>query len=848
MDSVTHNERPTQTLYLLVETGLILGLAYFTFIGGAFAGIYLYGPRPISQTIIGVVIGGWLLLKFLRRQSWPDTPLDRPLLAALGAVVISSLFSVYPRLSLDSALVIFTYAVVFWFLYEQIQVDWFADLFLKCLLIVAGIVCLIAITELLRWYFGLPDSPGWPSLGLGIWPPTPPRIGGLSLGSPNHLSGYLVLLTPLALARGLPARRRAERLSLWFLGLVMLGLIAVSRSRGGLLGALGGLTALAIGSWPHLGRHWPKLRPTRRRVIALISLLIVGFAGFIVVLAAWSRVETARVRLDMWRSALQMAAQLPLFGVGSGSFGLEYLRYRDAIQFSEVFSQAHNIYLHTLATLGVVGVLASGWLVYTLVTAAWRLWRAGEDRGWGWIRLGAMAGLVGFACHGLVDAFFLEFPSVFLVIIILTTFALRPTSTHLASVRVYRWWLKPTVASLLCAAGIAAAIWSDTGFAAFDRAVSASHQGDWDATVEAIETAVQRDPSYNYYKLQLGLAYAQLAVGEPAYLAQAIAAYRAGGIDGDRYALNHANLAWLLWEAGERDAAMGEMRRAVELEPVNLNYHLNLGLMLEEMDQFEAAHLEYAQVISRAPRLLDLSFWNEGQPAARSRARLVETALVLLQTSPINDVSPLTPGQAAYYLGDWEEALAWLETSLRSSPDDPDLWLDLGRVRLALDDPAGALDAARQSLALGAPINLAFELSAEAHLALGDLDAAAADIQVVCFLSSGYTTYMLLGQLAEAQGDFDGADASYEAALGAAASGKAVNYGPWVWARPPLSTDTVPFLQRPVLAESLIEAYLRLGDVYAGQGKVSEAREAYQAVLAIYPNHAEARARLEALR
>jgi len=458
-----------------------------------------------------------------------------------------------------------------------------------------------------------------------------------------------------------------------------------------------------------------------------------------------------------------------------------------------------------------------------------------------------MAGLVGFATHGLVDALFLEFPSVFLIVIMLAVFALRPVAPRPTLARSDRWWLKPVLASALFVAGIGAAIWSDTGFVAFDRAVSASHRGDWAATVEALRTAVDRDPDYDYYRLQLGLAYGQLAADDHAFLPDAIAAYRSGGIDRDYYALNHANLAWLLWEAGEQDEAINEMSRAVQLEQVNYIYHLNLGFMLEQVGQPEAAHLEYAQAVVRAPRLLELSFWDEGRPAVRSRGRLVETVLALAGTSQGGVSSSLTPGQAAYYLGDWEKARGWLEASLRSSPDDPELWMDLGRVWLAQGDPARALDAAQRSVALGAPLHTAFEISAETYLALGDLEAAAADLRVVYFLSPGHRTYMLLGQLAEAQGDFERAADFYEAAIGTASSVRAVNYGPWVWARPPLSVDTVPFIRQPALAESLVEAYLRLGDLRARQGRGSEARDAYEAVLGIDPDRAEAQSRLKAL-
>jgi tetratricopeptide (TPR) repeat protein len=106
---------------------------------------------------------------------------------------------------------------------------------------------------------------------------------------------------------------------------------------------------------------------------------------------------------------------------------------------------------------------------------------------------------------------------------------------------------------------------------------------------------------------------------------------------------------------------------------------------------------------------------------------------------------------------------------------------------------------------------------------------------------------MLNGQLAEARGDHEAAAAAYQAAIGSALLARAVNYGPWVWWRPPLAGDTLPFMQQPALAESLVKAYLALGELYARQGMPSEARAAYEAVLALNPNQLEARMGLEAL-
>ncbi|MGD1996483.1 MAG: O-antigen ligase family protein, partial [Anaerolineae bacterium] len=416
---MTRTRRPGLAMYLLMEAGLIVSLAYLTLIGGGFAGVYFYAPRLLSQVILGIVGGGWLASKFVRKEPWPTTPIDRPLLAALGVVTLSTLFSSHPRLSLENAPLIFAYAFAFWLLYEKIQAPWFADLLLKCAFAVVGITCLVASTEFISWYLGLPDGPSWPSLGLGLWPTQVPRIGMESLGSPNHLSAYLAPLIPLVVARGAASSRRIERLGLWLLALLMLGLIGVSQSRGGLLGALGGLIALAVGGWTRLGKRWPRLRPTRWRVAAALSLLGAALTGLVAALAMW-RISTARVRVHLWSAALKMTAHRPLLGIGPGSFGLEYLRYRDAARFTKVFSQAHNIYLHTLATLGIGGALASGWLLWSLVSAALRLWRSESSRTQRWIRLGAMAGLSAFATHGLFDALSLKFPAAFHVVILLT--------------------------------------------------------------------------------------------------------------------------------------------------------------------------------------------------------------------------------------------------------------------------------------------------------------------------------------------------------------------------------------------------------------------------------------------
>jgi Flp pilus assembly protein TadD len=74
-----------------------------------------------------------------------------------------------------------------------------------------------------------------------------------------------------------------------------------------------------------------------------------------------------------------------------------------------------------------------------------------------------------------------------------------------------------------------------------------------------------------------------------------------------------------------------------------------------------------------------------------------------------------------------------------------------------------------------------------------------------------------------------------------------VQYGPDVWGRAALATETVPFLLQPVRTDAKVEAYLALGDLYVRQGMTAQAREAFEAVLALSPDQPGARQRLSGL-
>jgi len=839
--------RPRLAVYMALEAGLILAFSYATFISGTYVGVFVVVPRLVSQALAAAVLGGWLASKLLPRwpwpvpHTWPATPLDRPLLAGLGVVGLAALLSTQPRLSLDNAALIFCYALLFWFCCERFRADWLARLALKCALIVAGSVCLFTVIEIAAWYTGWPDGPAWPALGLGLWPQLLPRVS--SVGSANHLCGYLAPLVPVALASSLAGGNWPRRLVLWCLAGTMVVLVWVTQSRGGFIGLLAGLNVVIAGGWLQMGGRWPHLRLTWRRLV-LAALVLAAVSAWIAFGRQWPGrdwAEGALSRLHPWLIALRIAVDHPLLGVGPGVFGLAFLRYRDV---NLMYSQAHSLYLHTLASVGIAGLLAGAWLVVALAVAAWRRWRSDPDRASQWMRLGAAAGLVAFGVHGLFDALAFEFPGVFLIAVLLAAYVVRPISTP--AVPGSRGRLPAVLATAAAALSLGVTLWSDYGLIAFDRAVSASQQGDWPATVRALQAASRREPSFDYYRVQLGLAYGQLSAGDPAALQDAIAAYRAGGVADDPYSLDHANFAWLLWQAADRPAALDEMQRAISLgERGAPDDYVNFAFMLEETGQLRAAQMAYAQAVALDPQLLELAFWDAGQPAARDRARLVEVALTLLPPAT-DQVMACRRGRFAGNLHHWEEARSWLQLARSLTPDDPQAWLDAAQLELDAGDPRQAVAMAGHVLAMVPLHQSAMVLQAKARLALGDLEAAAADLRILSFAPATFQTALLRGQLAEARGDFAAASRAYQAALESSFNPPAL-YAPMVWGRSALAADRVPFLLQPTQTRAMVECYLALGHLYARQGLTGAARQAYQNILHLDPGRVEALQGLERL-
>lgn len=230
-------------------------------------------------------------------------------------------------------------------------------------------------------------------------------------GSPNNAALYLDRLLPLLAALWLLGSRavHGRRRLLYTAALVPVGLaLLLTFSKGALF--LGAPVALLVVFWV-----WQR-RAGRRTWPWVVGALGAG----VVALAVAGRVPALAARLDLfgttgvfrvnlWRAALNVVADHPLFGVGLDNFLYAYRgRYIfDAAWQEPNLNHPHNVVLDFASRLGLLGLLAGGWMVWEGGRALFRAVRR-ADAEWLPVAAGLSGALAAMLAHGLVDhSFFL---------------------------------------------------------------------------------------------------------------------------------------------------------------------------------------------------------------------------------------------------------------------------------------------------------------------------------------------------------------------------------------------------------------------------------------------------------
>lgn len=802
-------------LYLLREALLILLWAYLILVGGSVNGLVAFRVQALSALLMAALCGLWLGSLLLRRQAVPRTGLEWAVLIFVGAQLVTVLLSQDVRRSLPLPAQAVAYLIIFYCAYTLTRSGWPAELTEKTLLIVGGIVIGLAGTELAQRYLS------WLALVAGqtVAPDFQYRLYSV-FGDANLLSSFLNLLTPAALARALVTQRRLTRIALLIWLVAALGVQAFTLSRGGQAGlavALGVLATLWIAVVSEAARAraltgWRWLRARPALILALTAVIVAAFAFGVYRVFTFEGSATqgpaTQARRLFWGAAWEACLSSPLWGTGPGTYPTAYMRYSSSPP-DRLYLHAHSIAFTTAAESGLIGLGA----VLVVVTAIARaLWQARHKPSLAararWAAVAAS--WAGFLAHSQVDDH-TRYLAVALPLAILLACALAEESdTQPARAGTLAhfhplWLLVP---------GLAAALFTGYSLRAYALSEQAVEAGDdWARAAQLFDKAAAADPALAFYWQQAGYAYGRLAAGgDAAALEAGIARLERGRDLEPAYAVTHANLAALYWQAGRHAEALAAMRQATQLAPLAATYHLNLGLYAEALGQPEVARAAYQRFLSLRAASAGLSFWTE-TPVRRE---------ALTASTPV-EAPPLEGVRALIAAGQLAEAEQELLAAWREDAQLPWVYVGLAEVARARGDWALA------------------DRQVENALWVQNVQI---DQQVAALLTAG--------EIAQAQGRAAEALIRYENAWWALSDYGSLGWGSAGWTphayfayqRRALPVDELPQLVRADLSPEMVRRLLPLGELRLANGQPQEAADLYRALLRAEPALAEARARL----
>jgi O-antigen ligase len=337
---------------------------------------------PVSVTPPGLVlILSWLAVfinRVLRKSAirWPRSAYDLGVAAFLTAALLSLLVTEYPLLSIrELRALIFEPVLFFWLLHTLRGSPLLA---LGGFLLGATVTAIAAIAQ---GPLGIGGTAAEGVLRAQAWYP-----------SANHLALMLGRAWPFLVAGALAGWRW-----LWLpAGLVGLALILTFSTGGWLGGLAGGLVVVTA-----LGRRRLALRVGALAGLALLVVSVLAIVGVLPERLNPLR-QTGGFRLDLWQSSLQMVRDHPWLGIGLDNFVYFYQQVylREGAAAEPNLSHPHNWLLHFWLELGVLGLIAFGWLLVRFWRHARTALRGSNTR---WIVAGACGSMADLLVHGFID-------------------------------------------------------------------------------------------------------------------------------------------------------------------------------------------------------------------------------------------------------------------------------------------------------------------------------------------------------------------------------------------------------------------------------------------------------------
>jgi len=343
------------------------------------------------------------------------TGLDLPLILYVLVLLVSISFSKSKMVSFQEWLLFFSYIILFYSVSIHIENQKDFNGFINLFFMISFLVSAYALLQ----YYGF--DPYLSDLG---------KISS-TIGQKNWISNYLAMIFPILFSYFLIEKKTIKKILFFFFLSVFYVTLIICQSNGILISIF--LTLLlAI------------LIIVKFRILTIFienkRWLILLFLVFFLIAALYSTknplnkstltlpqvaVSTfdrqnynLNTRLLHWRANLEMIKDQPIFGLGIGTFKMNYLEYQARvldknhhyIKYSGKASEAHNEYLQMWAEVGVIGLGVFLAIIFILYFQFWKYFRQEKEIQKVIVAWGLILGINAFLMHSLL-AFPLHVPT-----------------------------------------------------------------------------------------------------------------------------------------------------------------------------------------------------------------------------------------------------------------------------------------------------------------------------------------------------------------------------------------------------------------------------------------------------
>lgn len=614
--SDTPRTSPLATLGWIV---FVLLVVYAVLIGGGWAGIYLGSLRLASLAIVALGLIVWLALS-LRDPRWqPRTAIWPTLVLPIAALALTTVTSWLPRLGLEyvawAVLLVALYLLLVRVLATETARARIGALAAMLSLVIGLLYMGQVLLAWIEW---------WGLIGGFAVPPLRPLYASLSLGGPGTVQAVQIIITAIAIAGlGLGDRRRQA-----FAGLLIAItaiVVVLSASRSGWVALAGALT-LAIALWLVVAARAGSLR---ERIVERWAQRGVKVAvGAAVIAGAAAAVVAAPVVLDRllnsgtggrgqyFTVALRMFEDAPLLGHGPGTWAVRRVTYTEPGELDHYIPHAHDIYLQTLAELGITGAVLG---VLALVPLAWLVWRglnaaAPDTRRWAWA---ALFVLLFLGLFNVLD-FQMNVPAVLVLGALPVAWLDASTREGFGLGRVgasaASWVGRGAQVALGvgCVIAVVVLFRAESIATTHQTALAATFTADWEAARGPAEDAWIADPDYPPYAITRGLVASGEGDWETAVEAYGFAAPT------DDMAQSWLGLAQAQEALGAPDAEVAaSIERALRIGSQQTSIVFAAGALYDRLGDHDRAGALFAQTLTRYPSLAADPYWSEAGMDAR---------------------------------------------------------------------------------------------------------------------------------------------------------------------------------------------------------------------------------------